>query len=124
MDTIATDAAPAALGTYSQATVCGRTIYTAGQIGLDPQTMKLVEGAEPQIRQVFANISGICKAAGGGLGDIAKLTVYLTDAAHWPLVNKVMGELFTAPYPARTAIGVAWLPLGAVVEVEAVVVLG
>ena len=122
MRAVTTEGAPAALGTYSQATVCGRTIYTAGQIGLDPKTMLLVDGAEQQIRRVIDNIAAICASTDCRLGDIARMTVYLVDASHWPLVNKVMAEYFEAPFPARTAVGVAWLPLGAVVEIEAVIV--
>lgn len=121
MNAINTDGAPAALGTYSQATKCANTIYTAGQIGLDPRTMQLVKGAENQVRQVFDNLAAICAAGGGDLADIARLTVYLVDSSHWPLVNKVMAERFSSPYPARTVIGVAWLPLGAAVEIDAVV---
>lgn len=121
MNVISTAGAPAALGTYSQATVCGRTMYTAGQIGLDPDTMQLVDGAENQVRQVFDNLAAICAAGGGRLDHIARMTVYLVDASHWGLVNKVMAERFSAPFPARTALGVAWLPLGAAVEIEAVV---
>lgn len=123
MNVISTAGAPAALGTYSQATVCGGTMYTAGQIGLDPETMQLVDGAENQVRQVFDNLAAICAAGGVGLANIARMTVYLVDASHWSLVNKVMVERFGAPFPARTAIGVAWLPLGAAVEIEAVVEL-
>lgn len=124
MKAIVSDGAPAALGTYSQATVCGGTMYTAGQIGLDPHTMQLVSGPENQIRRVFDNLAAICGAAGGELSNIAQMTVYLVDRDHWPLVNKVMGEYFKAPYPARTAIGVAWLPLDAVVEIAATLAIG
>lgn len=120
MTTIATHSAPEALGPYSQGRVIGGTLYTAGQIGLDPRTMTLRDGAEAQVRQVLENIGAIVEAAGSDLAAVAKLTVYLTDLAHWPLVNSVMTEMFAAPYPARTAIGVASLPLGALVEIEAV----
>lgn len=123
MKPIATDKAPKALGPYTQAITCGRTVYTAGQIGLDPVTMKLVEGPENQIRQVIENIRAICTEAGGGLDRIVRLTVYLTDLTHWPIVNEVMTEAFSHPYPVRSAVGVATLPLGAFVEIDAIMVL-
>jgi len=120
---IATEAAPAAIGTYSQAVKIGDTVYLSGQIPLDPQSMQLVEGIEPQIRQVFANLQAVAEAAGGRLADIAKLTIYLTDLSYFALVNQVMAEFFQEPYPARAAIGVAQLPRDAVVEMDAVMVL-
>lgn len=120
---ISTNGAPAALGSYSQAIRSGETLHTSGQIGLDPNKLTLVEGAEQQIRQTFANLKAICEAAGATLNDISKLTVYLIAREDWTLVNQVMGELFTKPFPARTAVGVVWLPLGAAVEIEAVVSL-
>jgi reactive intermediate/imine deaminase len=120
---IHTDSAPAAIGTYSQAIRAGDTVYLSGQIPLDPQTMELVSGgAEPQIRQVFDNLMAVAEAAGGTLADIAKLTVYLTDLGDFSTVNEVMAEYFTEPYPARAAIGVAQLPKGATVEMDAVLV--
>jgi reactive intermediate/imine deaminase len=124
MKAIATNKAPQAKGTYSQGIETNGVIYTAGQIGLDPATGELVQGAMAQVRQVFENIRQVCIAGGGNLSSIAKLTVYLTDLADWPLVNEAMAELFSEPYPARTAIGVAALPFGAVVEMEAIVVAG
>jgi reactive intermediate/imine deaminase len=121
MKAIHTDDAPAALGTYSQGRVVGKALYTAGQIGLDPRTMKLEEGIDRQIRRVFENIRAICRAAGADLDRVAALTVYLTDVVDRELVNSIMGEYFQSPYPARTAIGVASLPVGALVEIAAVV---
>ncbi len=120
---IHTDSAPAAIGTYSQAIRAGDTVYLSGQIPLDPQTMELVSGgAELQIRQVFDNLMAVAEAAGGTLADVAKLTVYLTDLGDFSTVNEVMAEYFTEPYPARAAIGVAQLPKGATVEMDAVLV--
>jgi reactive intermediate/imine deaminase len=120
---IHTDSAPAAIGTYSQAIRAGDTVYLSGQIPLDPQTMELVSGgAEPQIRRVFDNLTAVAEAAGGTLADVAKLTVYLTDLGDFSTVNEVMAEYFTEPYPARAAIGVAQLPKGAAVEMDAVLV--
>ena len=120
---IHTDAAPKAIGTYSQAVRCGATVYLAGQIGLDPATMQLVTGIEAQVVRVFDNLKAVAGAAGGGMGDIVKLTVYLTDLNHFALVNEIMATYFTAPYPARAALGVASLPRGALVEVDAIMVL-
>jgi reactive intermediate/imine deaminase len=120
---IHTDAAPQAIGPYSQAMRCGDTVYLAGQIGLDPATMALVSGVEPQIRRVFDNLKAVATAAGGGLDDIVKLTVYLTDLNHFTRVNEIMATYFIAPYPARAALGVASLPRGAHVEIDAIMVL-
>lgn len=120
---IHTEQAPKAIGTYSQAVRCGNTVYLAGQIGLDPATMEMVAGIGPQIHRVFDNIKAVTGAAGGGMGDIVKLTVYLTDLNHFALVNEIMVTYFTAPYPARAALGVASLPRGALVEVDAIMVL-
>ena len=118
---IQTDAAPAAIGTYSQAVRIGDTVYLSGQIPLLPATMELVEGdMEQQIRQVFDNLTAVARAAGGSLDDVAKLNVFLTDLSHFPLVNQVMSEYFNEPYPARAAIGVAALPKGAEVEMDAI----
>lgn len=119
-----TAAAPAAIGTYSQAIRAGDTVYLSGQIGLDPQTMTLVDGVEAQIHQVFRNLRAVAQAAGGGLDDLVRVTVYLTDLAHFGKVNEIMATYFTEPYPARAAIGVASLPRGAVVELDGVLVLG
>lgn len=121
---IATDQAPAAIGPYSQAVAAGDTVYLSGQIPLDPDTMQLIEGdMRAQIERVFANLRAVAEAAGGSLDDIIKLTVYLTDLQHFPLVNEIMAQLFSEPYPARAAIGVAQLPRGALVEMDAILVL-
>lgn len=120
---IHTDAAPEAIGTYSQAVRCAGTVYLSGQIGLDPRTMQMVEGIEAQIERVFDNLKAVAVAAGGSLDHAAKLTVYLTDLAHFARVNEVMEKYFSAPYPARAAVGVASLPRGALVEVDAVLCL-
>jgi len=118
---IQTDAAPAAIGTYSQAVRIGDTVYLSGQIPLQPATMELIEGdMELQIRQVFDNLAAVARAAGGSLDDVAKLNIFLTDLSHFPLVNQVMSEYFNEPYPARAAIGVAGLPKGAEVEMDAI----
>jgi len=122
---IQTPKAPAAIGTYSQAVRAGTTVYLSGQIPLDPATMQLV-GSDPraQITQVLENLAAVAAAAGGSLDDIVKLTVYLTDLAHFPLVNETMAKYFKEPYPARAAIGVAALPRNSQVEIDAVLVLG
>ena len=119
---IETDDAPKALGTYSQAIEAGNTIYLSGQIPLDPKTMKLVEGNENQIRQVFKNIQAVCKSSEVSLNEIVKLNVYLSDLSVFSLVNEVMKELFSEPYPARAAIQVAKLPLDSLIEVEGIIV--
>ena len=120
---VATTNAPQAIGTYSQAVKAGNTVYLSGQIGLDPATMQLVEGIETQIHQVFKNLKAVSEAAGGGLADMAKLNVYLTDLSHFAKVNEIMARYFTQPYPARAAVGVASLPRGALVEADGVLVL-
>lgn len=122
---ITTENAPAAIGTYSQAVRVGRTVYLSGQIPLDPATMELV-GPEPreQIRRVLDNLTAVAGAAGGSLADVVKLNIYLTDLAQFALVNEIMTQYFEAPYPARAAIGVAELPKGAGVEMDAVLELG
>lgn len=121
---IHTDQAPQAIGTYSQAVKVGSTVYLSGQIPLVPASMQLVEGdMAAQIRQVFDNLSAVAAAAGGSLADVAKLNIFLTDLAHFPLVNEIMAEYFTQPYPARAAIGVAALPKGAAVEMDGVLEL-
>jgi len=122
--TISTNEAPAAIGPYSQAVKVGDTVYLSGQIPLDPATMELVEGdMETSVRQIFANLAAVCKAAGGSLQDIVKLNVYLTDLGHFQLVNSIMEEYFRQPYPARAAVGVASLPKGTNVEMDAIMVL-
>jgi len=121
---IHTDAAPKAIGTYSQAVRCGNTVYLAGQIGLDPATMEIVAGIEPQIRRVLENLKAVAAASGGSLDDIVKLTVYLTDLRDFARLNEIMATFFNAPYPARAAVGVASLPRGALVEIDAIMNLG
>ena len=121
---IQTDQAPQAIGTYSQAVKTGSTVYLSGQIPLVPETMQLADGdMEMQIRRVFDNLSAVAAAAGGSLSDIAKLNVFLTDLSHFPLVNQIMAEYFQEPYPARAAVGVASLPKGAAVEMDAIMEL-
>lgn len=121
---ISTDKAPQAIGTYSQAVMIDQTVYLSGQISLVPETMELVEGdMRAQITQVFNNLTAVAEAAGGSLSDITKLNIYLTDLAHFPLVNEVMSEFFSQPYPARAAVGVAELPKASQVEMDAVLVL-
>ena len=121
---IQTDAAPKAIGSYSQAIRTGNTVYLSGQIPLDPATAKLVEGPiDRQIERVFENLRAVAQAAGGSLAEIAKLNVYLTDLSNFPHVNEVMKRFFSEPFPARAAVGVAALPLGAAVEIDAVLVL-
>jgi reactive intermediate/imine deaminase len=121
---IQTEQAPQAIGTYSQAVKVGNTVYLSGQIPLVPETMELVTGdMEAQIRRVFDNLAAVAAAAGGGLGDMVKLNVYLTDLGHFPLVNQVMASYFQAPYPARAAVGVAALPKGAAVEMDGILAL-
>ena len=117
---IHTAAAPQAIGTYSQAIRCGDTVYLSGQIGLDPATMLLTEGIEAQIHRVFQNLQAVAAEAGGNLDNAVKLTVYLTDLSHFARVNDIMATYFKQPYPARAAIGVASLPRGALVEVDAI----
>ena len=118
-----TDRAPAAIGTYSQAVRAGETVYLSGQIPLDPETMELVGGGvDAQIRQVFDNLAAVAEAAGGGLADVVKITVYLTDLGNFARVNEIMAQYFDEPYPARAAIGVAGLPKCALVEMDAILV--
>ncbi len=115
------DRAPQAIGTYSQAVRCGSTVYLSGQIPLDPASMELVTGdMEAQIRRVFDNLAAVAEAAGGSLADVAKLNVFLLDLGHFALVNEIMATYFQEPYPARAAVGVAALPKGAQVEMDAV----
>ncbi len=121
---IHSDAAPKAIGTYSQAVRAGATVYLSGQIPLDPITGDLVSGdIRAEIDRAFANLRAVCEAAGGSLAQLVKLNVYLTDLTHFPEVNAAMAGLFAEPYPARAAIGVAQLPRGARVEVDGVLVL-
>jgi reactive intermediate/imine deaminase len=121
---ICTPHAPQAIGTYSQAIRAGNTVYLSGQIPLDPATGEMVAGdMEAQVRRVFENLKAVAVAAGGDLSRIVKLTVYLTDLAHFALVNRVMAEYFSQPYPARAAVGVAALPRGAAVEMDGILEL-
>ena len=121
---IQTDQAPQAIGTYSQAVKTGNTVYMSGQIPLDPASMELVDGdMAAQIRRVFDNLTAVCEAAGGSLNDIVKLNVFLPDLGHFALVNEIMAGYFSEPYPARAAVGVASLPKGAQVEMDAVMEL-
>lgn len=120
---ISTDAAPAAIGTYSQAVAAGSTVYLSGQLGMDPATMELRDGFEAQAVQVFENLAAVAKAAGGDLSHAVKLNVYLVDLANFAVVNEVMSRFFEAPYPARAAVQVAALPKGADIEIEGVLVV-
>jgi reactive intermediate/imine deaminase len=121
---IATAAAPAAIGTYSQAVRAGDTIYMSGQIGLDPVTMTMVEGIDAQIVRVFENLKAVATAAGASLDDAVKFNIYLTDLANFAKVNEVMARYVQQPYPARAAVGVRELPRGALVEADAILVVG
>lgn len=121
---IHTDAAPAAIGAYSQAVRCGNTVYMSGQIPLDSKTMTMMNASiEDEIHQVFKNLRAVAEAAGGTLAHIAKLNVFLTDLVHFAKVNEIMAQYFQQPYPARAAIGVASLPKGARMEADAILVL-
>jgi reactive intermediate/imine deaminase len=120
---IYTAEAPQAIGTYSQAVRAANTVYLSGQIGLDPATMQLKEGIDAQIRQVFANLRAVAAAAGASLDDAVKVNVSLTDLANFGRVNEIMAQFFNQPYPARAAVGVAALPRGALVEIEAILVV-
>ncbi|SHI21190.1 RidA family protein [Ferrimonas marina] len=121
---IATDKAPAAIGTYSQAVKVDNTVYLSGQIPLDPATMeKAGEDFDSQVVQVFENLKAVCEAAGGSLQDIVKLNIFMLDLANFAKVNEVMGQYFQQPYPARAAIGVKELPKGVLVEMDGVMVL-
>ena len=121
---ISTENAPQAIGTYSQAVKAGSTVYLSGQIPLDPKSMQVIaEDMQGQIRQVFDNLQAVAKAAGGSLDDIVKLNVFLTDLVHFPIVNEIMSEYFSQPYPARAAIGVVSLPKDVGVEMDAIMVI-
>jgi reactive intermediate/imine deaminase len=120
---IHTNGAPQAIGTYSQAVKVVNTVYLSGQIGLDPEKMEMVEGIEAQVHRVFKNLKAVAEASGGSLADVVKLNVFLTDLANFALVNTIMAEYFTQPYPARAAVGVASLPRGALVEADGVIEL-
>ena len=120
---ISTDKAPQAIGTYSQAIAVNGTVYISGQIGLNPATQAMVVGIDAEIEQVFKNLQAVAEAAGGSLANVVRLSVYLTDLSNFAKVNEAMARYFSAPYPARAAIGVAALPRGALVEADAVMVL-
>jgi reactive intermediate/imine deaminase len=123
MKPISSSEAPAAIGPYSQAIRAGDTVYLSGQIPLDPKTMQIVDGFEDQVRRVFENLLAVCKAAGGDFSRVVRVTIYLVDLAQFPKVNEIMSTYFREPYPARVTIGVASLPRGAQVEIDAVMVL-
>ncbi len=121
---IHTDQAPAAIGTYSQAVRTGDLVFLSGQIPLDPATMEMVEGdIDQQIRQVLDNLAAVARASGGSLDHLARVTVYLIDLGNFARVNALMEEYFSAPYPARAAVGVSALPRGAQVEMDAILAL-
>jgi reactive intermediate/imine deaminase len=121
---IQTDDAPQAIGTYSQAVKVDNTVYISGQIPLDPATMEVVEGGiEAEITRVFDNLKAVAAASGGSLADVVKLNIFLTDMSNFPSVNEAMARYFQQPYPARAAIGVAALPKGVGVEMDAVLVI-
>jgi len=123
-EVISAPAAPAAIGPYSQAVKTGLVVFLSGQIGLDPATKELVgEDFEAQVRQAFANLEAVARAAGGTLADAVKLSLFLTDLAHFAKVNQIMAELLPPPHPARSTIGVSSLPRGAKFEVDAILVL-
>lgn len=124
MKPVSTPDAPAAIGTYSQAVRAGDTVYLSGQIPLDPRTMQLAEGFEAQARRVFDNLRAVCRAAGGDFDRVVRVTVYLVDLGNFGKLNEIMATYFKEPYPARVAIGVASLPRGAQVEIDAVMYLG
>ena len=121
---IATSAAPAAIGPYSQAVSTGSLVFTAGQIGLNPATGKMAEGVENQARQVMANLAAILTAAGSSLDQVIKTTIFLQDMADFAAVNAIYGAAFSATPPARSTVQVAGLPLGALVEIEAIALAG
>jgi reactive intermediate/imine deaminase len=121
---ISTAGAPSAIGTYSQAVRCGGTVYCSGQIGLEPATMQLADGIDAQIHRVFGNLRAVAEAAGGSLADAVKVTIYLVDLGNFARVNEIMAQYFPQPFPSRAAVGVASLPRGALVEADAILVLG
>jgi reactive intermediate/imine deaminase len=121
---VSSAAAPAAIGPYSQAVKVGNTVYLSGQIALDPVSGQLVEGGfEAQVHRAFQNMKAVAEAAGGSLADVVKLTLFLTDLADFPKANEIMQTYFAQPYPARSTVGVASLPRGALFEAEAIMVL-
>jgi reactive intermediate/imine deaminase len=121
---ISTPNAPKAVGTYSQAVKCGKTVYVSGQIALNPATSEMVQTSfEAEVRRVFDNLQAIVAAAGGSFAQVAKVTVFITDFKDFPVLNNVMAEYFVEPYPARATVQVSALPKGANVEIECVVEL-
>jgi len=121
---ISTEKAPAAIGTYSQAIKVNNTVYLSGQIPLNPETMTVVDGGiSAEIEQVFKNLTAVCEEAGGGLKDIVKLNIFLTDLSNFSTVNEIMARHFTEPYPARAAIGVKELPKGVGIEMDGIMVI-
>jgi len=124
MKPISSPDAPAAIGPYSQAVRAGDTVYLSGQIPLDPKTMQIVEGFENQVKRVFENLRAVCRAAGGDFDRVVRVTIYLTDLGKFSIVNDLMATYFREPFPARVTIGVASLPRGAAVEIDAVMHLG
>jgi len=118
---ISTSNAPSAIGAYSQAVRTGNTVYISGQIPLDPATMEVVEGGfEAEARRVFDNLKAVAEASGGSLNDVVRATIYMLDLSHFAKVNEIMAEYFDAPYPARAAVGVAQLPRGVAIEMDAI----
>jgi reactive intermediate/imine deaminase len=118
---ISTSNAPSAIGAYSQAVRTGNTVYISGQIPLDPATMEVVEGGfEAEARRVFENLKGVAEASGGSLNDVVRATIYMLDLSHFAKVNEIMAEYFDEPYPARAAVGVAQLPKGVAIEMDAI----
>jgi len=124
MKPVSTPEAPAAIGPYSQAVRAGDTVYLSGQIPLDPKSMQIVEGFENQVKRVFENLRAVCRAGGGDFDRVVRLTIFLTDLAQFPKVNELMATYFKEPFPARVTVGVASLPRGAQVEVDAIMHLG
>lgn len=120
MKPISSPEAPAAIGPYSQAVRTGNVVYLSGQIPLDPKTMQVVDGFENQVKRVFDNLRAVCRAAGGDFDRVARVTIFLTDLAQFPKVNELMAAYFKEPYPARVTVGVAALPRGAQVEIDAI----
>ncbi|MBV1931446.1 MAG: RidA family protein [Porticoccaceae bacterium] len=121
---IQTEQAPRAIGTYSQAIKVHNTVYLSGQIALLPDTMELISNnIDDQIRQVFTNLAAVCEAGGGGLNNLVKLNIFLTDLGHFATVNEIMASFFEQPYPARAAIGVKSLPKDAMVEMDGIIVV-
>ena len=122
--TINTTAAPAAIGTYSQAVKTGNTVYLSGQIPLDPASMELVTGGfDAQAHRVFKNLAAVCEAAGGTLQDMVKLNIYLPDLDNFAALNTIMAQYFTEPYPARAAVGINTLPKDAAIEIDGIMVI-